>query len=443
MTLDRHTSGEVASLVGRSQYLESPLPRGRTGVGDLVELYLGKLPDNSPEPDFPDLGVEVKSLPMKRLRRSSWTVKEPTSLSMIDFNKLVKEDWATTPLRRKIDRILWVPYEHNSADKRESRFRRSFLWSPPSEDIPAYEADYRAVRALVLAGKAHEISERLSLVLSARRKGATGEATRSQPGTLVKAKSRAWAFKVAYTRPILEVYVLRASAVSIVEHVAEIRQLVEVLPYVEGKLRQYEGKALAEIGAINPGKSGPVMLVRQLLRLPKKGKITEFEKLGVRVHTVWARASDLLPWEAVSFPAMVLKEFCEEEWEDSALLDHLDRILFLPLLSDSRQGQRRLGRPFIWSPSKDELKGIEREWSRFKELTQSGLASYTITAKGRRRTQLPTMTETQFIHMRPHGRNARDTDVDFQGNVITKQCFWLNKDYLQAILKQHQVASVT
>ena len=43
-------------------------------------------------------------------------------------------------------------------------------------------------------------------------------------------------------------------------------------------------------------------------------------------------------------------------------------------------------------------------------------------------------SETSIIHMRPHGRDSNDRDEDALGNSIVKQCFWLNKKFVQKLL---------
>jgi len=46
---------------------------------------------------------------------------------------------------------------------------------------------------------------------------------------------------------------------------------------------------------------------------------------------------------------------------------------------------------------------------------------------------LPKSTESEILHVRPHGRNAEDKIITPSGSMATKKCFWLNRGY---ILKQ-------
>ncbi len=463
-TLEGHTAGELAASLGDHRFNQSPKPIGKKGVGTLVENYFGKRSDNLREPDFQEFGTELKTLPMKQVGRvaKAWTVKEPTSITMIDYDAVDKETWRNAYVQRKIARILWVPYEHHPTDKRKSRFRRAFLWSPPATDHPVFEQDYGAVREYVHQGRAHELSETLSTALAARRKGSKGSTT-SQPHSPKRAKTRAWAFKPSYTRPILSTHVLGRRVVSIVEEVPAVKNLARVEEFVENRLSQLAGKTLRQIRTekglhLGSGKNAAATFMRQVLGLPARGEIAEFDKLGIRIHTVWVRTGDLYPWEAVSFPAMKLQEFANEEWEESDFLDQVDRILFLPLYSDSRNGgkqDRVLGKPFFWSPTPLELSRIRNEWGMYRSDVKAGKAAYRALRSSsgaplrdsrgrlRRENQLKSMEETEFIHMRPHAKDSTDMDTDPIGNRLTKQCLWLNKRYLQMILKESRSADGT
>ena len=450
-TLAGHTAGELAEVLGRTKFNESEKAVGKTGVGVLAELYLGRAQNSSEDPDIGELSVEVKTLPMERRgKRRDWAVKEPTSLTMIQYDVVDKEAWAQAYVRGKLERILWIPYEHDYDDKRKHRFREPFLWSPDPEDLPAFEKDYNAVRKVINQGRAHELSETLSLILAARRKGESGE-DRSQPHSALRAPSRAWALKTGYTGTILEKYVLQQKPVSLLDlaktekgpalrTLRGIKQLEDVMPFVEQQYLQFEGQEMHEIAAalgvrIGAGKNRNATLVRQVLGLPSKGVVEEFEKLGIRVHQLNVRPSDGVLHEAVSFPAMKLKKFVEEEWESSEFAEHVDRILFVPTYSETGKvdSKRTLGRAFFWEPDGHQTEGIAAEWRMFQRLIREGKAAY-LEGEHRKTAQVPNETGTTFIHMRPHGRRGEDVDEDHLGNTVTKQSLWLNKRFVEGLL---------
>ncbi len=49
----------------------------------------------------------------------------------------------------------------------------------------------------------------------------------------------------------------------------------------------------------------------------------------------------------------------------------------------------------------------------------------------------PKQTENAVCHVRPHGRNSKDTYILPDGREYPKQCFWLNNSYILKIIKNH------
>jgi DNA mismatch repair protein MutH len=131
----------------------------------------------------------------------------------------------------------------------------------------------------------------------------------------------------------------------------------------------------------------------------------------------------------MSFPSFVHEELRYETWEDSDLLGRLNRLLVVPIRRSKGQPQDEgvVGRAFFWSPSETELRGIEKEWERYRSLIASGLAR-----------RLPTARETTYIHVRPKARDARDRDIAPGGFDVIKKCFWLNSDYVERIIGAHR-----
>ncbi len=184
-----------------------------------------------------------------------------------------------------------------------------------------------------------------------------------------------------------------------------------------------------------------------------RSHIREFDQFGIDVKTLNLRMRDGFPFEAVSFPVVDLKELASQEWEGeeredgeviregSDLINQLHLILFVPTYSERRkepQSRRILGRPFFWEPTSEQLKTIEQEWRMYRREIAEGRAKYVFQEgkKGRHNSLTPA-SRTRMIHMRPHGQNARDVYEDPKGNLVTKQCFWLNKDFVWELVRQY------
>ena len=141
------------------------------------------------------------------------------------------------------------------------------------------------------------------------------------------------------------------------------------------------------------------------------------------------------PYEAVSFPAFRNLELVEEEWEDSLLLAQLEHLLFAPVIGErreTRQGACRLAQPVYWRASAEQLAAIEVEWTRVRNQIRRGEAR-----------KLPVSSKTRYIHVRPHGKDATDTDALPDGTRQVKKSFWLNKTLVAEILQSSPAYPVT
>ena len=95
------------------------------------------------------------------------------------------------------------------------------------------------------------------------------------------------------------------------------------------------------------------------------------------------------------------------------------------------RGTLRLAGATFWSMPFSDLESEYRKvWQRTKDAILSGRPFWT-DGRGRRHSAFPKKTESPVGHVRPHGRDAADTDVLPNGTTYTKQCFWLNRDYLR------------
>jgi DNA mismatch repair protein MutH len=105
---------------------------------------------------------------------------------------------------------------------------------------------------------------------------------------------------------------------------------------------------------------------------------------------------------------------------------------------------RILERPFFWSPSVTEENTIVTEWLNYQSEVCDGKSNITkhYSKKGTYReiTGLSKESNTDIIHMRPHGRDRQDRDEDSFGNSFVKHSFWLNKVFIKKLAEQHLIS---
>jgi DNA mismatch repair protein MutH len=397
-------------------------PQTKGIVGRVFEASFG-IPQNSiPGPDFPGAGIELKSVPIL-IADAEPRAKERISIAMIDFAALAFQSWETADVRKKLDRMLMIFYGWEPLQP-IARFKTlaAGIWSPDASTIQTIKADWETIRDLVVSGRRTEVSESLSSILGAATKG-TGH------GSI----SRAWSLKQpfvswVYREMIGKEAVPGRPTSSDPAATFEARVLAAFEPHI-GRDFETLGKEIGREG--KQGKAAIAQIVRRVAGERPKGRSGDFLRFGIEVKSVPVDPSGRV-LEAMSFPAFVHEELIFEEWESSDLLGRLNRLLIVPVLRGPRAvlTESRLGRPFFWSPSESDLVGIRSEWERVRSLIASGQAR-----------QLPKASETQFIHVRPKGRNAADTDQAPGGFDVIKKSIWLNQRYLGRILEEHDVLS--
>ena len=422
-------SAVAATLVGRSLIEIDPsapmMPssaRHKGTVGRIFETAFGIEPNSRPEADFPGAGIEMKSVPI-RIANGEYRAKERVSLTMINFNTLPGEQWESAPVRRKLNDLLLVFYKWDPLLP-IARFETlaAEIWQPDSESLRQMQRDWEAVQRLVTAGRRNEVSEGSTRLLGAATKGIGHGST-----------SRAWSLKQTFVGFI---YRSLVSAPAIPTTTAfdpgatfEREVLARMEPYIG---RSFDALAAVVGRADRSGKAASAQIVRALVGERAKGRSGEFERFGIETKVVPVDSNGRLI-EAMSFPAFIHEELVYETWQASDLLARIQRMLFVPVHRERKVAidQMRLGRPFFWTPTEAELRGIQAEWERFRKLIESGQAR-----------DLPKQSETEFIHVRPKGRNARDRDQAPGGFDVIKKCFWLNQSFVERVLRENHALTL-
>ncbi len=138
--------------------------RWKGQVGQLLERALGASSGSLAEPDFAHLGIELKTIPIGpkgQVRESTWV----TRVALLDD----QETWESSPVRRKLARVLWMPLLGAGLAQRIGRPR---LWSPDAAEVAKLRADWQDLMELVVLGRTDEIDARLGECLQIRPKAA-------------------------------------------------------------------------------------------------------------------------------------------------------------------------------------------------------------------------------------------------------------------------------
>lgn len=425
----------LRDVIPASGRVSESKPGDKGAVGQLVERAFGLPRSSDQRPDFGSAGIELKVVPLKKSARSVRS-KERTSVTMIDYKTLVDETWPKAKVRKKLEKVLFVFYYHvDKGNPLDTIIEETVLWKPEGDLLPQLESDWAVVQQKVWKGLAHEISEGDGRVLGAATKGAGGGKLVDQPkNPAIRAKPRAWALKPALTTWIYEKKRSGGKSVVSLRDALKLKATESFEDAVLRRLKTYEGKTLAQVAKtlgvpLSRAKSGAAVLVRRAIGvLDDKASIEEFKERGIQIKIVPISPSGR-PYEAMSFPKFNHMEVWKEEWEESDLLQQLDRMLIVPLIRSERRTAKEKqvwGRAFFWSPTADQLNGIECEWRDYGRRIQAGEAN-----------KLPGSSETKYIHVRPHARDSRDTEQAPRVGQVVKKCFWLNPDFIARIVKEN------
>jgi DNA mismatch repair protein MutH len=145
-------------------------------VGTLLEQALGATGGSMATWDFPDLKVELKTVPVdaRGLPRESTFV---CTVTLIDADRA---EWETSWVKAKLARVLWVPVVTHDGGERV--IGRAVLWSPTPEQEQVLHEDFDEIMGRIGMGGIELLSARVGRWLQLRPKAAHGSVRTSAPG---------------------------------------------------------------------------------------------------------------------------------------------------------------------------------------------------------------------------------------------------------------------
>lgn len=168
LALEGRSLAEIAALLG------VPLRSGvhaKGRAGEILERALGATGGSAAVPDFPSLGVELKTVPVDERGR----VRESTYVCTLPLAGADRAEWATSWARRKLGCVLWIPLVTGGrAGPAEPRVGRAVLWRPTPAQEAVLAADFDEIVGLVGAGRVEALDARVGRWLQARPKAAHG-----------------------------------------------------------------------------------------------------------------------------------------------------------------------------------------------------------------------------------------------------------------------------
>jgi DNA mismatch repair protein MutH len=202
--------GELASAHGVS--VPPDLRRAKGFTGQLMERALAATAGSRAEPDFRELGVELKTLPVDRNGKPC----ESTFVCTINLATIADVEWQDSVVRKKLGCVLWMPVEGDrNLAVGSRRIGAPLLWRPDERQEAALRSDWDELASRISVGDVEAITGHLGRFLQVRPKAAHSRARRrafDSDGTAFSTLPRGFYLRPSFTAEILrQNYVLPAS----------------------------------------------------------------------------------------------------------------------------------------------------------------------------------------------------------------------------------------
>lgn len=148
------------------------LRRHKGWIGDLIERGLGAMAGGRAGPDLPELGIEIKTIPVSdegKPRESTWVCKVPLERGELG-------EWRDSPVRHKLMRVLWVPII-GGGPPGHRRVGAPLMWTPSADEEEALAEDWAVLSELISEGEVWQWRAHHGKALQIRPKAATRDDT--------------------------------------------------------------------------------------------------------------------------------------------------------------------------------------------------------------------------------------------------------------------------
>lgn len=431
---------EGKSLEELNIYNREMLTKGAVGL-IIEENILGYTVGTLKKPDIEHLGVEIKSTPVVK-NKSGYVSKERLVLGIINYCDENWNEFEQSSFWAKNKKLLITFYEYKrDIERNKFKILGSIIYEYPETDYQIILNDWKNIAKKVKSGLAHELSESDGVYLGACTKGANSSIVQNQPVSDIKAKQRAYSLKKSYMTTVFRDYVLGSKT---------DEKIIRDIRHIKGKsleefiidcFKPYYGKTKSELitkfglEKSKDSKAINALIIREILKISVNvEKTDEFKKAAIMSKTIRVEYDGSIK-EHMSFPTFKFTEIMKQDWETSDLNEMLSetRFMFIIFKRESNTGDHKLNKVLFWSMPEEDIVECKKVWDKTIQIIDEGVV---ITKKvNKKLNNLPGITESAVLHVRPHARDGNDTYELPDGRQLTKQSFWLNNNYVSKIIK--------
>lgn len=195
------TLGDLARLANIR--IPENFKREKGWTGQLIEMWLGATAGSKPEQDFPELGVELKTLPINHFGA-------PSETTYVCYAPLIGQEqttWLNSNVYNKLQHVLWVPViGERSVEPTNRSIGMPILWRPSESQNRQLQADWEELMERISFGEIESITARHGEVLQLRPKAADGSALTDAiglNGSIIQTRPRGFYLRKSFTQKIL------------------------------------------------------------------------------------------------------------------------------------------------------------------------------------------------------------------------------------------------
>lgn len=196
------------SLTELAEFAKISVPidtlHGKGFTGELIEKCLGASAANQSIPDFPELGLELKSIPVD----DNLCPLESTFLCYAPLTGIRHYSFESSPLYSKITRVLFVLIRASRELDFSQRVVLGYFFYTPSEDeLNTVRNDFNELYELVKTGNVEKINARIGQIIQMRPKGASGKVLTEcigPNGEIIRTRPRGFYMRRAFTQKLIQ-----------------------------------------------------------------------------------------------------------------------------------------------------------------------------------------------------------------------------------------------
>lgn len=486
--------GKVISEVVDAKCIVNRRDKGLVGNA-IQEHYFGVPRNSSSEPDFPQASLELKSFGYWS-ERSNERADQRLALTDINFMDFELEvPFEDSHLYHKCHNMLWIAYlmKMNQAriDSEIKHVRLYEFEKIVKSDMLQIQKDYYLITKKIRDGKASELSEGDTEYLGAARTG-NKESREQEAPKGDKALPRRFVFKQSYMTYLVREYIILNKGFGTPIPKAHGKYSIKIPrrktfeEWLDALDKKYFLRTAKQLS-----KRKKIREIKGIIDFDKKNAFSElgYAMLGIRsnedaylkktntvVKSVRINKNGITV-ESSPFPNFRIIDIIDQEWIESDMFSYLSEQRFLlQVFVQNEKGYVYTGHTILKFTPEELEKLVRPTWEDFKkkvkdgltfklELNKNGEPKIKNNVSGKVEGQIGLIklhawditydiaaehisgvsdaaneyikdntVEGRFLR-KPENRELYG-DVLPNGDVITKQSFWLNKDYILQYLKE-------